>query len=89
MGPGPDYYVELNSPWAPAFFNAGFRQTIQGYNQSVTGLIRDQADASRGYRAHIDNYTSPLIEDRAATSVLVAKATGSLTTGAFLFRNNE
>lgn len=85
MGPGPDNWAEAAAEWAPAFFAAGFRTTIPGYNKDVWGLIRTETDGY-GHQCRITDYTNDGVDDVARTDYRRDKDDSFFSVGAFLFR---
>ena len=56
LGPGTDFFWEVNSEWAPTFFSDGWMDTDlvpQLYIKAVEGLLRDLRDDESAYEARI------------------------------------
>lgn len=69
LGPGPESFEEIDSEWAPAFFDDGWRPLGEGPPSQpvgVGGWLRDRHDDSNAYNTWIED-AAPGIEDRIHT----------------------
>ena len=65
LGPGPESFSEINSKWAPAFFNDGWRALGEGppsQPEGVGGWLHDRDAESNAYNTWIED-AAPGIED--------------------------
>lgn len=83
IGPGPDFYFEFNSAWAPNFFSSGWTPTLIDFGDLfIQGHVATSFDATQAYRAELVDDTA----DGVRTDTLVEKDTGGDDTGAWLYQ---
>jgi hypothetical protein len=90
MGPGPDFVMETNSAWAPAFFSDGWQTTSTPGTSWVEGWLRN-SDLLGGGNARSASMldkpgTNTSTVDQAYTDIIRSSNSSALTVGSWFYR---